>query len=573
MNDNAENISVWDTTKNLTAQDMAATGAKTSATALPQNSQNAGQTFTVVNGVEIKPETEYTRQMKENFGFFGAGSFLYACLYAFCMYKNTSGISFPFFIAGSLFYLYLCLSKLEISLKKGSSFYMAGIFLLAVSTFCTDDGRIIALNKTGIFLLIISLLLNQVYDTSSWKLGRYLSSILKTAVLSIGGLMLPFRDAGIFYRKHIKGKKNKVFFIGAGILAAIPIFLIIFSLLVSADAVFRNLTGKLLEAINFGNVFQVLVMVVFMFFASYCILAFLCRKTLKEEVSDKRTGEPVIAITITSLLTLLYLFFSVIQIVYLFLGQMQLPDGYTYAKYAREGFFQLLAVSVLNLVIVLSGMSFFRESRALKGVLTVMSLCTFIMIASSALRMIIYIRYYYLTFLRIFVLWSLAVLFLLFAGVVVSIFRNRFPLFRYSVVVVTAAFLVLSFSHPDYWIARVNAANMKGQSQGDFFLGEPYEDYSYLAHLSTDAAPVLLPLFSRQGFDMDLSYYHNPPKYDELAGEVRYTNDLGRSVGCYSWTPESYGYYYLNRLYNRTKNLSLRSFNLSRYTALKATEK
>ena len=40
----------------------------------------------------------------------------------------------------------------------------------------------------------------------------------------------------------------------------------------------------------------------------------------------------------------------------------------------------------------------------LKIVLTVMSLCIFIMIASSALRMVIYIRYYYL--------WSLLVLFL-----------------------------------------------------------------------------------------------------------------------------------------------------------------
>ena len=56
----------------------------------------------------------------------------------------------------------------------------------------------------------------------------------------------------------------------------------------------------------------------------------------------------MIAITIAAMLTLLYLVFSVIQIVYLFMGNMTLPSGYTYAKYAREGFFQLLAVSVLK---------------------------------------------------------------------------------------------------------------------------------------------------------------------------------------------------------------------------------
>ncbi|MFR8843778.1 MAG: DUF4153 domain-containing protein [Waltera sp.] len=70
--------------------------------------------------------------------------------------------------------------------------------------------------------------------------------------------------------------------------------------------------------------------------------------------------------------------------------------------------------------------------------------------------MIIYIRYYYLTFLRIFVLWMLAVLFVMFIGVLINIYRESFPLFRYGVVMVTVLYLALSFSHPDYIIARVN---------------------------------------------------------------------------------------------------------------------
>ena len=70
-----------------------------------------------------------------------------------------------------------------------------------------------------------------------------------------------------------------------------------------------------------------------------------------------------------------------------------------------------------------------------------MSLCTFIMIASSVMRMIIYIRYYYLTFLRIFVLWMLAVLFVMFIGVLINIYRESFPLFRYGVI----AFCAVSY--------------------------------------------------------------------------------------------------------------------------------
>jgi len=112
----------------------------------------------------------------------------------------------------------------------------------------------------------------------------------------------------------------------------------------------------------------------------------------------------------------LYLLFSAIQIVYLFIGNMQLPAGVTYAEYARRGFFQLLFVCVLNLAAVLSIQSYFKENRVLKALLLAISGCTLIMTASSACRMLLYIRAYQLTFLRVSVLVALAVIALLMAG-------------------------------------------------------------------------------------------------------------------------------------------------------------
>ena len=502
-------------------------------------------------------DTEYTKKMKEGFGFFGIGSFLYACFYTFCMFRNGSGITFPFFIAGSLLFFCLCLAKLGISLKKGSVFYMAGMMLLAVSTFCTDDWRIIALNKTGIFLLMISLLLNQVYDTSRWELGKYAGSIAAAIFASLGELGRPFSDANRYRRKLVEDGRGRVFYVIVGIAFAIPVFMVVFLLLVSADAVFRDMTRRLLQNIRPFDLFQAGFMVVSMFFAAYCILSYVCRKRLKEQVQDKRTGEPVVAVTITGLLTVLYLVFSVIQIAYLFLGKMQLPEGYTYAQYAREGFFQLLAVSILNLVIVLTALYYFRNSQILKIVLTVMSFCTFIMIASSALRMVIYIKYYYLTFLRIFVLWSLAVLFLLFLGIVTGIFRRGFPLFRYSSTVITVCFLILSFSHPDYWIAKVNLSNIDIMDEegahggaGRFFEGEAYGDYRYLAGLNADAAPVLIPYFAQikdQGTDSgQLQNYLRVDSHSDLEGCANI---------------------YLHRAASASENISWRRFNISRYLA------
>ena len=514
-----------------------------------QNTSNAGQAVQQEGGQRPEPQTLYQEKVKENFHIFGISTFLYACLYAFCMYKNESGVTYSFFVAGSLVYICYCLSKLGITLKKDNGFYMISMVLLSVSTFCTDDGRIIFFNKLGVFLLTISMLLSIVYRTQEWNLGKYLHSICSSCMLALGQLGAPFADA-VWYCKNKLDKKNcRYLYVLIGLVITIPLFVVVFLLLASADAVFRNMADNLLSDFAFGDVMAVGWMICFMFFASYCMLVQFCKKPLQEEVSDNRRGEPLIAIPVVTVLSLLYLVFSGVQILYLFMGNMELPAGYTYAEYAREGFFQLLAVGILNLILVLVCLYYFKEHKVLKIVLTVMSACTFIMLASSGMRMIIYIQYYYMTFLRILVLWSLLVLFLLFVGVMIYIHKDSFPLFRYSMVVVTCLYLCLSFSHPDYWIAKVNVASMQ-EERSDFFQGSPYHDYRYLTTLNADAAPVLLELLQEQGYD--------------LGCYVAEQDDWSDSIGSRG-DKDCFGYYWLEYMKGRTENMSLRSFNVSRF--------
>lgn len=507
---------------------------------------------------QTEAETEKTKRMKEKFGFFGPSALLYAIFYTFCMFKNGSGVTFPFFVAGSLLFLCLSLAKLGTTLKRGSVFYMVAMMLLSISTFCTDDARIIFFNKLGIFLLMMSLLLKQYYDTSQWGFGKFLGSICQLTFCCVGDISRPFRDAAEF-RKQRTGKGDRqIWALGIGMLVGVPLLLVVMVLLSAADAVFRQLTDKFLENINLGNIVNVIFRIAFLFLFSYCLTSYLCKKKMKEEVKDNRTGEPVLAITVTGMLTVLYLIFSGIQVAGLFLGKLQLPEGYSYAEYAREGFFQLLAVSLLNLVIVLICLSFFRESKVLKMILTIMSLCTFVMIASSAMRMCIYIMYYYLTFLRVLVLWALALLAVLFIGVIINIYREDFPLFRYSMTVVTVLYLALSFAHPDYIIAKVNVANiqeMQQQDAGAWEIFEPYDDYRYLSWLCADAAPVLVPCFEKLGYDMEAFWEEDPLEYiREQQSEWR-----GRS------TQEAFGYYWMKDRKESAEGLGIRTFNVSRY--------
>ncbi|MBR3811941.1 MAG: DUF4173 domain-containing protein [Agathobacter sp.] len=508
-----------------------------------------------------KPLSLYDTHMKENFHIFGLASILYGLLYVFCMFKNDAGITYSVFVAGTIAYIWFLFGKLEMKFKKESRFYVVCMLLLSVSTFCTDDWRIIFCNKTGVFLLSISMLLGVIYDTKKWNLGKHLGSIAKVCIMSFGEIGKPFSDA-IWYCKNKLDKKNsKYLYLLLGFGITIPLFVIVFLLLSSADIVFRDMADHMLANISGGDVCLMILMFLLMAVVSYCLTTYLAKKELKEETKDYRKWEPLIGIPVATVLSLLYLVFSAIQIVYLFMGKMQLPAGYTYAEYAREGFFQLLAVSILNLVIVLVGLYFFKPSMILKAVLTVMSLCTFIMIASSALRMVIYIQYYYLTFLRILVLWSLLVLFLIFVGVIIYIAKETFPLFRYSLVVFTCLYIGLSFSHPDYWIAKVNLASTE-DSRNDFFKGEAYEDYMFLSDLSADAAPILVEWLVEEGYSTE-RYYEDTMTYNAYQILNGSDADEETELAVKEWC----AYMYLKHIGENCKERSVREFNVSRFLA------
>ena len=496
-------------------------------------------------------DTMYHTKVKENFNIYGVATFLFACLYAFCVYRNPSGITYLLFVSGVIFYVNFCLKKLEIKKTKGQLFYIISMILLAISTFCTDDGRIIFFNKLGVFLLTISMLIGIFYDTQKWNLGTYLAALLKTSIGSITELDKPFRDLVWYSKNKMDKKKSKYLYVLLGLIAAVPLVITVLLLLTSADIVFKDIVHNVLSKIKFGNIALTVWLVLSMFLYGYAILVLLCRYQNKAEARDNRTGEPLIAITIACILSILYVVFSGVQIMYLFIGNMELPDGYTYAEYAREGFFQLLAVGILNLIIVLVGLCFFRPNKLLKVILAIMSACTFVMLISSAMRMIIYIQYYYLTFFRILVLWSLVALFGIFVGVIIYIFKENFPLFRYCMVIVTVLYIGLSFSHPDYWIAKVNLAGEK-ENNSNFFKGAEYYDYDLLSKLNADAAPVMLEWAEKQG--VDLEYYFDCKEEDHEKYNGPYTK-------------EAYAYKYMERLSERVGEITPRRFNISEFMA------
>ena len=90
-----------------------------------------------------------------------------------------------------------------------------------------------------------------------------------------------------------------------------------------------------------------------------------------------------------------------------------LPKGYTYADYAREGFFQLCAVCAINGVLYLFVSLFTKKGQGegvRKALLTVLCLCSLVLAATAFSKMVLYVRTYGLTPKRVYASWGMILL-------------------------------------------------------------------------------------------------------------------------------------------------------------------
>ncbi|MBO5999998.1 MAG: DUF4173 domain-containing protein [Lachnospiraceae bacterium] len=443
--------------------------------------------------VEVSQKCEPEAKKQARFVTFAPYAALFAAAAAFGRFKNPAGIacSLPVIV---FFILTERLRTKEFAGygRKTSSMYVFSMIcsvLLSVHIWTSASVPLQFLDRCGILILSCICLLQLICDDKDWNPGRYLLQILKVILLPLRRLPLPFSDTAEIIRARRNGHTAPSH-LGAvlkGLAAGVPILFVILLLLSDADAVFNRLIADLIGDFSLPSfVFDAVRLAALLavsFIVFYTVSSFVFAKKEETDAADGtfagRKHDPWTAVTVCLLLCAVYMVFSGIQLVYL-AGRRPLPDGLTYAQYAHEGFYQLAAVSVINLVIVTLCCERYGKNRFLSALLLVMSICTYIMIASSAYRMFLYIREYDLTFLRLFVLWFLLILCIWFGFVCAGIIREDFPVFRSCIIAAVLLYLLFAFAHPDYHIARYNMS-MAG-----------LVDRRYLAEqLSDDAVPVL----------------------------------------------------------------------------------
>ncbi|MEV8506643.1 DUF4173 domain-containing protein [Actinoplanes sp. NPDC051475] len=321
--------------------------------------------------------------------------------------------------------------------------------------------------------------------------GRSTRGMLLAALMApFAGLRaLPWLTRGATTARQGGGNGARI----AATVAVSAVLLLVFgSLFASADAAFADMIGAVVPDVDAGTVTRW----IFVFTVAVCVLggAAYLRAAPPDlsgpDGSGRRRVTRLEWAVPLSLLVLLFGLFVGVQLTVLFGGSQHVldTDGLTYAEYARGGFWQLLIVTGLTLL-VLAGAARWaprgtRTDRVLiRAVLGALSVLTLVIVASALHRMDLYADTYGLTRLRVLVsvceMW-LGVVFLLVLGAGLRLRASWLP--RTVVAVGVLALLGLAAANPDHLIADRNVSRY--EQSGSI-------DTAYLSQLSADAVPAL----------------------------------------------------------------------------------
>lgn len=314
-----------------------------------------------------------------------------------------------------------------------------------------------------------------------------------------------FGAAGSLF-EHLPFRKGTKRIVG-GLLLALPVTMIVGFLLMQADVLFADMMEHAFAA--FGNLFTGLPMELLrlglavpfalylfgMLYTGVHASGGLAEKDQRWEngiTGIRCLSVGTLAAAITPLCLLYLLFFATQSAYHLAAFQEYLPAGFTYATYARRGFFELCAVAIINLgVLALLYVLCRREGDRLPAVIrgygAGLCLMTLLLIAVALRKMLLYIDRYGLTPLRVYTSWFMVLLAVVFLLVGLSLLVPRLQASKAVVLAFVLWFGILQFANVDGLIARYNVTRYQAETL-------PAIDVSLFDSLSDTAVPYAVEL-------------------------------------------------------------------------------
>ena len=453
-------------------------------------------------------------------------TFILGIIFNYFFTEKELGISFPIFIGLCIFvFVWSQKNSITKNIKSMGWLLILPITLLALTVPMYSNILLRFFDILIVVFLMISSSILIKNESIPWEKFEFIKRVLYQGILyTLRNFFLPIRlifSLCALPKDHKLSSKTKNILMG--ICISIPLIVILLNLLISADMVFGYYLTKSVSWIAYIEFHTILfkwiiILSVFLYLSSYYITLnqsralesqfkktksdsdFFTLKNPEDHIISSDTIEPKALsfslpketmITILLFINTIYLIFTIIQFSYLYGGVTgALPSSFTYAEYARRGFFELIFVTLINLSILLL---FIKYKKALDKIskniinifLSLTLIFTLIMLFSSNYKLNLYESSYGYTNLRIFVHLFLILLLVFFLITLIGIWRDNFPLTKVLILTLLTMYTTLNFVNIERIVATENIKRFEQTAKIDF---------EYLTTLSYDAFPAIIKL-------------------------------------------------------------------------------
>lgn len=411
-------------------------------------------------------------------------------------FGHSLGISVVLFnIPAVALIIYVLYKEKKINNKYGLLFTIP-IIVLSISYFLYTSLVTLVFNFIAIIAFYILLIIFTIDQT--YIFGRLFDRAMNIIFSPLGEIGKVYNE--IFTKKARKEKKaisKETKNIIISILLIIPIVVIIILLLSSADVIFHNMfkgvfdlfaklrfikINELITKVIFRGIYLLLFFTYFSAFIYY--LSNIINKNNYPEVKKNNIELTIKPLFIT--LNIIYIIFDFIQIRSLIFHKISMDI--TYAEYARQGFFQLMFVSLINFVIILLHKKFNKKDIKFNKIMSIiMIVLTSIIVVSSFMRMNMYEQAYGYTVLRLLVYIILITELIIMIPTIIYVIKDKFNITKYYLIILTIIYTIIGVLPLNYIIASRNI---------DKYYKDNKIDIDYLSNYNYDNLPVLIKLYN-----------------------------------------------------------------------------
>ena len=375
----------------------------------------------------------------------------------------------------------LCLLRTGAKHLRQSLFPLAAALLLAASYGIFADEAMRLMNLP----VLVGLTAIAAYALSGGR-DLFTAAGLTESLRRLAAGTLPHLPAPFLALASLRGSGDRKRMTGLllGFMLCVPVVGIAALLLCNADEAFRgalaglihifdapDLGGEMWNMVRFGGL-------------TLLIFAFLYGLTRwKAPAREKHSIglSPLTLGMVLAALSTLYAAFLCIQF-----GQLRAFSG-SYANSARTGFFQLVLVALITMLVALPALTIHPDSPAIRILAALATLLTMGLLASAVWRMALYIRAYGWTLLRMVTLWGILAITAAMLAALVKCVRPRVQVCRALAVFAIATWILFNYINVDARIVEYNIAAFESGTLEDL-------DADYLANLYPESLSALREL-------------------------------------------------------------------------------